>query len=75
MELTKRAKSFYVDLVPHTCLYCVKVERGGRTPDTLNGKYTSKKLATKAINDYLFNGEQLIKVEINAKSRSNKRKK
>jgi len=73
--LTKRAKSFYVSVVQQTSLYEIRVERGGQTPNKLKGKYTSKKIATKAINDYLFDGEQLIKVKLNAKSRSNKGKK
>jgi hypothetical protein len=68
--LTKRAKSFYVDVAPGTSLYQVKVERGGQTPNVLKGRFTSRVLATKAINDYLFNGKQVIKVKPNAKSRS-----
>jgi len=67
--LTKRAKGFFVDLAQGTSLYEIKVERGGQTPNKLKGRYTSKKLATKAINDYLFDGKQVIKVDLNAKSR------
>ena len=70
VELTKRAKSFYVAQVPQSCLYEIKIEKGGRTPDKLKGKFTNKELATRAINNYLFDGEQVIKVKRNAKSRS-----
>jgi len=47
------ARGLRVDLIDNTCLYKAAFIGGGELPDCLKGVYTSKKLAEKAIEDYM----------------------